>query len=94
MMQLEEAIKLALEYEGRVHGLYAEAVKSATDDAGRRVFQVMADEEKGHIEYLKSCLHDWLEEGHLSQEELKTVIPDKEEASLHQRIQKIWETEL
>ena len=78
-MKLEEAIKMALEYEGRVHALYIDAVKSASDDAGRKVFQVMANEEKGHIEYLKSCLDQWQKDGHITAEELKTVIPSKEE---------------
>jgi len=81
-MKLEEAIKMALEYEGRVHRLYVDAVKTATDDAGRKVFKVMADEERSHIEYLKTCLDQWQKDGHITAEELKTVIPEKEQIEL------------
>ncbi len=77
-MLLEEAIKMALEYEGRVHRLYCEAVKTATDDVGRRVFQVMADEERSHLEYLSSCLDEWKKTGHITADVLQTVIPPRE----------------
>ena len=78
-MKLEEAIKTALQYEGRVHNLYVDAVQATSDENARRIFKVMADEERSHIEYLQSCLGKWIENGHLDEVELDTVIPPREE---------------
>jgi len=77
-MNVEEAIKLTLEYEGRVHNLYLEAHKTATDDSAKRVFQVLADEEMSHLKYLNSCLEEWQNTGKITAEVLGTVFPSKD----------------
>jgi rubrerythrin len=74
-MELEEAIKGALQYEQRVHELYLEAEKAATDDVGRRVFGCLAREESGHIAYLNSRLEEWQQNHTITLEKLETVIP-------------------
>lgn len=90
-MNVEEAIKLSLDYEGKVHNLYLEAVKTATDDAGKRVFQVLADEEMSHLKYLNSCLDEWQKSGKITAEKLATVFPSREriEEGLEKLKQKI-----
>ena len=77
-MNLEEAIKTAIEYEIRIHDLYKEAFEKASDPAGRRVFEALRKDERHHVEYLKDRLDRWLEAKQLSVENLESVIPSKE----------------
>jgi rubrerythrin len=74
-MTLEEAIKTAIDFEIKVRDTYKEACESATDDKGRRIFQTLADEEQGHIDYLESRLGEWQKTGSITKEELTTVVP-------------------
>lgn len=77
-MNLEEAIKSAIEYEGKVHKTYLEAMDKATDDVGKRVFKTLCDEEKRHLVYLRERLDEWKSTGKITVAELKTDIPTKE----------------
>ena len=77
-MTLEEAIKTALVYENKVFATYQKAEAEATDETGKRVFKVLADEEQGHIDYLESCLAEWQKTGKLTVEKLETAIPSQE----------------
>ena len=77
-MKLDEAIKTAIEFEGKVHKTYLEAMEKATDDPGRRVFKVLCDEEMKHIEYLNDRLNEWRESGKISVAKLGTVVPSRE----------------
>ena len=45
-MNLEQAITTALEYEGRVHRTYSEAVENAEHDVARRVFSPALDHDQ------------------------------------------------
>jgi len=74
-MTLEEAIRTAIEYEIRVRDTYAEAMAEATDEQGRKIFKVLADEEQGHIDYLESRLGEWQKTGAITAAELKTAVP-------------------
>ena len=74
-MTLEEAIKMALEYENRVRDFYFEAAHQATDDLGKRMFQVLGNEEQGHVDYLDSRLEEWQTTGQVTAERLETVVP-------------------
>ena len=77
-MKLEEAIKTAIEYETRVHNVYVEASAKSTDDKAKKVFDVLAQEEQGHLDYLQSRLDEWQKTGSITEVELTTVIPSKE----------------
>jgi len=77
-MKLDEAIKTAIEYEGKVHKTYLEAMEKATDEIGKRVFKVLCDEEKRHLEYLNERLNEWKNTGEITVAELGTSIPDKQ----------------
>ncbi len=76
-IKLDEAITTALEFEHKVLSVYQEAEKHAVDPVGKKVFSQLAKEEAGHIAYLESRLTEWRKSGHLAQEELKTIVPDK-----------------
>jgi rubrerythrin len=77
-MNLEEAIKTAIEYESRVYKTYLDATKQATDEAGKRVFTTLCEEEKGHIDYLRSRLEEWQSSGSINIEALDTAIPSRD----------------
>jgi rubrerythrin len=76
-MTLEEAIKMALEYETKVRDTYMDAAKKATEDTGKRIFGVLGDEEQGHINYLQSRLEQWQKTGKITAEKLQTVVPSQ-----------------
>ena len=77
-MTIEEAIKTALEYETKVEQTYRDAAKASTDEAGKRVFTTLADEERGHIDYLNSRMSEWQKTGHVTIETLVTVVPPQD----------------
>jgi rubrerythrin len=76
-VNLEQAIKTALEYEGRVHKTYLEASRVATHDAAQRVFRTLCDEEKRHLVYLHDRLSEWQKDGRVTVAELGTTIPSR-----------------
>jgi len=77
-MNLEEAIKTAIDYEIKVTTAYEQAHEKATDPVGKRIFAVLAKEEQGHVDYLKACLEQWQKTGKVTPQELDTAIPKKE----------------
>ena len=86
-MELEEAIKTALEYEGRVHKTYLDAMQAASSDVGKRIFTTLRDEEKEHLRYLRERLDEWRQTGRLSVAELRTVIPSR--AAIAEGVQRL-----
>jgi len=77
-MTVEEAIKTAIEYETKVRDVYLEALERATDDNGKRIFKLMADEEQHHLDYLLAKLAKLQASGELTLEGLHTALPSKE----------------
>ena len=75
-MTLEQAIKTAIEYETKVRNVYLDNVSNIADEAGRRVFEVLGNEEQGHIDYLNSRLVEWQNTGAVSLSSLDSVVPD------------------
>ena len=67
-LKLDEAIRIALEYETRVRDMYLEAVEKATEDTGKRIFKTLADEEQGHLDYLNRRFEEWKATGHVQEE--------------------------
>lgn len=74
-MDLETAIKTAIEFETGAVDIYARAAAAATEDVGRRVFGVLADEERHHRAYLESRLGEWRREGRITAAKLATALP-------------------
>jgi len=58
-MDLEKAIKTALELEIKIRDIYLEGVQSIQNEAGRRIFQILADDEQYHVDYLEHKLEQW-----------------------------------
>ena len=73
-MNLEQALKVALEHENAVRDHYAEGARAITDARGKRVFEVLAREEQGHVDYLEGCLEEWTRTGKVSDTELVPVV--------------------
>jgi rubrerythrin len=76
-MEVEKAIKTAIDYETKVRDVYASALANARNETARRVFDRLAKEEQGHIDYLESRLTEWQKTGALKPRKLETVIPTK-----------------
>jgi rubrerythrin len=72
---VEEAIKTSIEYETRVRDVYFEAVREAPHADGKRFFQLMADEEQCHVDYLRLKLDQWNSDGTVTADGLATAIP-------------------
>jgi rubrerythrin len=77
-MNVEEALKTAIEYETRVTAVYWDACDKIKDPVGQRVFKILAKEEEGHVAYLRSRLDQWQKDGLISFEDLETAIPSKD----------------
>ncbi|MBN2430276.1 MAG: ferritin family protein [Acidobacteria bacterium] len=76
-MNIEEAIKTAIEYETKVRDLYQNAVDELKDEHGREIFRRLAEEEQSHVDYLHQKLNQWRTTGTVTAERLKTIVPPK-----------------
>ena len=76
-MEVEKAVKTAIEYEKKVRDVYAEAIVQTKSDIAKDIFDKLAAGEQRHIDYLKSRLTEWQKTGKLSLEKLNTAIPNK-----------------
>jgi len=76
-MNIEEAIKTAIEYETRVRNLYVQAMAKAVDPAGKKVFKTLAKDEQEHLNYLNDRMDHWNKTGKLDEPHLATIIPSK-----------------
>jgi len=77
-MTVEQAIQTAIEYEQRVQEIYLQAEDHATDEVGRRLFHLLAEEERRHVEFLRYELDEWKESGRVSPDMLKTAVPPRD----------------
>jgi len=74
-MKLEEALTIAIEHEHRVRDHYRRGVEEILDPQGKRVFETLAREEQGHVDYLESRLAELTHRGVISAPEVATVLP-------------------
>jgi rubrerythrin len=77
-MDLEKAIKTAIEFETRVKAVYKEASEQVTNPVGKKVFEALAEEEQGHLDYLNYKLDEWQTTGKITQTSIGTKIPTRE----------------
>ena len=77
-MTIEEAIKTGIRYEQKIHAAYLGAAQRAEDATAKRVFALLAEEERGHVTYLESRLEEWQRIGALSAVTLGTILPSRE----------------
>ena len=76
-MNLEEAIKTALEYEHEVTDVYVEEADKLSSPVAKKIFADLGKEEQGHVDYLNHKLKEWEETGKVTVEKLDTIVPDK-----------------
>ena len=77
-MTIEEAIKTSIQYEKRVVQVYEEAVRASEDETGKKIFSVLAKEERQHVDYLESRLTEWKATGRVTAAALGTGVPSRE----------------
>jgi len=86
-MTVEEAIKTAIEYEARIRDIYREAAAVVDDEAGKRIFDTLGQDEQHHIDYLEHKLEEFLKTGAIEPGTLESAIPDQK--SINQEADKI-----
>ncbi len=74
-MNVEEALKTALEFEEKVRDAYREMAEAEGSEIGKDLFGLLAHEEQHHVEYLESRLSEWRRAGLITAEGLETAIP-------------------
>jgi len=89
-MKLDNAIKVALEYESGVHRIYLEAMEKTSDEAAKRIFKVLCEEEMGHLNYLQARLDEWQKTGKIKVKKLGTSIPARE--AINKRLKDLRKT--
>ena len=77
-MTVEEAIRTALKYENKVRDVYRKAAQETKSPKGRKIMEILADEEQGHVDYLDRKLKEWLMNGRISLDLLPSDIPSPE----------------
>jgi len=77
-MNLEEAIKTAIDYEIAIRDVYKEACEKILDVSGRRLVQALEEDEQNHVTYLQSKMEQWRKNGTITIERLNTARPPKE----------------
>lgn len=93
-MNLQEALNVALDYEHKVRDHYAKGSKTIENPQGKKVFETLAREEQGHVDYLKNCLKQWTEQGKVEPGDLTPVLApgldwlDKAKAELKNKAEK------
>ena len=86
-MNIEDAIKTAIEYEIRIRDVYLEAVAAVDDEVGKRIFETLGQDEQRHIDYLEHKLEQFQQTGAIQPEKLESAIPDQ--ASIQQEADKV-----
>lgn len=86
-MNIENAIKTAIEYETRVCELYREAELEMKGETGIRLIKALYRDETFHVLYLKDKLRKYREDGSIIQDEITSTLPSKEE--LEEEIRKV-----
>ena len=74
-MTIDEAIKTALQYEGRVVAIYRDAMDRSQDPIGKKIFKTLNEEEIGHVRYLKEKLEELQKTGRVMPTKLATAVP-------------------
>ena len=77
-MTLEEAIKTAIEYEIKIRDVYREAETAVDDEAGKRIFAALGNDEQHHIDYLHHTLEQLRNTGRIDSIKLESAIPSRE----------------
>lgn len=74
-MNLEQAITTAISYETKIRDLYREAARKTSDPVGKKLFDMLGDDEQSHLDYLHDRLKQWQNMGRITVEKLESIIP-------------------
>jgi len=74
-MDLQQAIEVALDFEHRVRDHYRKGAVAIEDPRGKKVFETLAAEEQGHVEYLEQRQREWQSDGKVTAAELGSILP-------------------
>ncbi len=77
-MDLGQALTISLDYERKVRDHYAKGLDAISEASGKKVFETMAREEQGHVDYLEGRLDEWKRMGRVSSAALQSVMPSSE----------------
>ena len=77
-MDVREALTIAIDYEHKVRDHYAKGRELILDARGKSVFDTLAREEQGHVDYLESRLAEWHKTGKIQHPKLPTILPSVE----------------
>ena len=78
-MNIENAIKTAIEYELKVCELYREAELEMKGETSSRLIKALYTDEQNHVKYLEDKLRKYREDGSIVQDEITSTLPSKEE---------------
>ena len=78
-MSLQKAIQRAVELEGKIRDLYADASSRCNDEVGKRIFDTLRDDEQYHQDYLNQQLVALRAGGRLENKPIKGFAPDPED---------------
>ena len=78
-MNLKTALQTAMEIEAKIRDIYSEALDRCTDDAGRRFFSMMRDDEQYHHDYLGKRLQELNSSGSIQYLDIKMNIPTSQQ---------------
>ena len=74
-MNMETGLKTAMSLELKIRDIYAQAFEKCPDEAGRRFFAMMRDDEQYHHDYLARRLKEWGETGDIQYQDIKMNVP-------------------
>jgi rubrerythrin len=77
-MDVKEALTVAIDYEHKVRDHYFKGRDQILDPRGKIVFDTLAREEQGHVDYLESRLAEWHKTGKIQHPDLPTILPSIE----------------
>ncbi len=70
IMNIEIALKKAIEYEKEVQELYQELSKKSVSPVARRFYEMLAEDEGRHVEFFHRKLREWLSTGKVTYQNL------------------------
>lgn len=72
-----ELFTTALEYEVKIRNLYRDAARIVDDERGRAIFEALAVDEQGHVDFLNYGLEQLRKNKTVDIDKLSTTIPDR-----------------
>jgi rubrerythrin len=75
-MNMQTGLKTAMAMELKIRDIYVLAFERCSDEAGRRFFAMMRDDEQYHHDYLGKRLKELEESGDIQYQDIKMNVPD------------------